>query len=119
MKLFKKRSISLKKAPYTEQQFWKKIQLYAHRCGHQVIEKALLLYYASKQPNTPQWAKKTVYGALFYFINPFDVLNDLSPLIGYSDDLLVLAAAISTIALYIDDEVKAQTQQKLSQWFTR
>lgn len=116
MKIFN-RSSSPSTLQYSEEKLWLKLKRYAKAAGEQVVEKALLLYFASKNPNTPVWAKRTIYGALFYFINPFDVLTDLSPLIGYSDDLLVLTAALATIAAYIDDDVKAQAQQKLQQWF--
>jgi uncharacterized membrane protein YkvA (DUF1232 family) len=55
--------------------------------GREVIEKALWLYYAAQQPNTPLWAKTAIYGALGYFISPIDAIPDITPVIGYADDL--------------------------------
>ncbi len=110
---------SLKKrtSEYSDDRFWNKVTLYAATAGVEVIEKALWLYYAAQQPNAPKWAKRTIYGALFYFINPFDILTDITPLLGFSDDLAVLALAVTTVAFYINDDVKKKADDKLAEWF--
>jgi uncharacterized membrane protein YkvA (DUF1232 family) len=85
--------------------------------GRETLEKALYLYYAVQSPHTPKWAKRVIYGALGYFILPLDAIPDLAPLIGYTDDLSVMAAALATVAFYITPDVKTQAQQKLDHWF--
>lgn len=102
---------------YSDERFWNKITLYAATAGFEVIQKALWLYYAAQKPDIPAWAKRSVYGALFYFINPFDLLTDVMPFFGFSDDLAVLALAVTTIAFYIDDEVKQQADARIREWF--
>lgn len=102
---------------YSESSFWKKIMRYAKSAGHEVLEKALWLYYAAQNPSTPVWAKATIYGALGYFISPLDSIPDLVPMLGYSDDLGVLAAAVITVSMYITQEVKAQANARLDSWF--
>ena len=102
---------------YSEAGFLDKLVKYARIAGQEVIEKALQLYYAAEDPNTPAWAKTVIYGALGYLIFPLDALPDMTPLVGYADDLGVLAAAIATVALYISDDVKRQAAQKLHDWF--
>lgn len=107
---------------YTPKRFWQKIgpQALAPRVktiGRNALEKALYLYYAAQNANTPKWAKRVIYGALGYFIFPLDAIPDLAPLLGYTDDLSVMAAALVTVAFYVTPEVKAQAQQKLAQWF--
>ena len=52
-----------------------------------MIQKALWLYYAAQRPQTPIWAKTTIYAALGYFILPVDIIPDLIPGAGYVDDL--------------------------------
>jgi uncharacterized membrane protein YkvA (DUF1232 family) len=106
-----------KTPPYKEKNFWAKIKKFAKVAGKEVIEKALFLYYAAKQPNTPLWAKTTIYGALAYFISPIDMLPDLTPILGYTDDLSILAAALVTVASYITDEVKLEAKNKMQTWF--
>ena len=103
--------------PYSESNFWDKLKKFAKVAGKEVIEKALFLYYAAQQPATPLWAKTTIYGALAYFISPIDMLPDLTPLLGYTDDLSILAAALVTVASYITDEVKQQARDKMQTWF--
>lgn len=102
---------------YSETTFWNKVLKFAKSAGSDVVEKALQLYYAAQNPKTPVWAKGVIYGALGYFISPIDGIPDLTPVLGYTDDLGVLAAAIVTVSVYINDEVRAQAADKLKQWF--
>lgn len=98
---------------FSHKRFARKLRQALAAAGVEVIEKALWLYYAAQRPDTPAWAKATVYSALVYFIVPMDINPDFIPISGYADDLGVLAAAVATIASYIDHRVKAQTQAKL------
>jgi len=102
---------------YSEPGFREKLARAARAAGREVVEKALWLYFAARRPETPRWARATVYGALAYFIVPLDAIPDLAPLAGYTDDLGVLALAVSTIAAYIDDGVKERTRRLLARWF--
>jgi uncharacterized membrane protein YkvA (DUF1232 family) len=102
---------------YTPTRFWRKLGPGAKGIGRFALEKALYLYYAVQNPATPKWARRVMYGALGYFIFPLDAVPDLAPLIGYTDDLTVMAAALATVAFYITPEVKAQAHEKLDHWF--
>jgi len=102
---------------YSEGRFWNKAARYARAAGEQTIEKALWLYYAVQNPETPKWARRVVYGALGYFVLPLDAVPDLAPLVGYTDDLAVMSAALATVAFYINDDVKRQARAKLDTWF--
>jgi uncharacterized membrane protein YkvA (DUF1232 family) len=102
---------------YSEPAFWEKALAFGKSAGADVIEKALWLFYASLSPATPKWAKRVIYGALGYFIFPLDAIPDPALLVGFADDLGVLAAAIATVAMYITDDVKAQAARKMEQWF--
>lgn len=104
-------------AKYSEEGFWKKIANFAKKAGRDAIEKSLYLYYAAKDPNTPTWATNTIYAALAYFIFPIDAVPDIVPVVGYTDDLGVLAAALATVAAYITKEVKEKAQNKVSEIF--
>ena len=102
---------------YSEPRFRDKLARAAAAAGREVVEKALWLFYAAQRPETPRWAKATVYGALAYFIVPLDAIPDVAPIAGYTDDLSVLVLAVGTIARYIDDEVKDKTRRLLARWF--
>jgi len=102
---------------YSDERFWRKATRHASAAGRQALEKALWLYYAAKNPATPKWARRVIYGALGYFVLPLDAIPDLAPLMGYTDDLSVMAAALATVAYYINDDVKHQASARLQKWF--
>lgn len=109
-------SKSVKKADnFSRKRFFRKLTHVFKTAGFEVIEKALWLYYAAQRPDTPKWAKATVYSALVYFILPMDINPDFIPITGYADDMSVLLVAVSTIASYIDDNVKTKAKVKLRQ----
>lgn len=102
---------------FNDDGFWSKIVKYAKKAGSEVIEKALWLYYSAQRPDTPLWAKTTIYGALAYFVLPIDAIPDALPVVGYSDDLGILAGALAAVSMYIDENVKKQAQEKMANWF--
>ena len=102
---------------YSEEGFRDKLQRYARTAGREVVEKALLLYYASREEDAPAWAKASIAGALGYFIVPLDAIADFTPAVGYADDLGVLVLAVAAIAAYINDDVRQKTARKMQRWF--
>jgi len=102
---------------FSDEGFWSKIKLYAKKIGKPVLEKALSMYYAAKDSDTPKWAKTIMYGALGYFILPVDAIPDITPVVGYTDDLGVLAAAFGTVAFYIKEGHIQMAKEKIKQWF--
>lgn len=103
--------------PFDDGSFWNKVKHFALKAGQEVIEKALWLYYAAQQPETPTWAKTVIYGALAYFVLPVDAIPDAIPVAGFTDDLGALAAALGTVAMYVTDEVKTMATEKMKEWF--
>jgi len=102
---------------YSEETFWEKVARFAKRAGREVIEKALWLHFAAQDEKTPIWAKTTMYGALAYFIVPTDMIPDIIPGAGFTDDLGALAAAVTTVAVYITPAVKAKATEQVNRWF--
>lgn len=102
---------------YSEESFWQKVARYARAAGREVVERALQLYFAAQAPETPTWAKTVIYGALGYFISLADAIPDLTPVVGYSDDLGVLAAALATVAVYVTPEIRERARKKARDWF--
>ncbi len=102
---------------YSDKSFWEKVKKFALAAGRDVVLKALELYYAAKDKDTPVWAKTVIYGALLYFISPMDAIPDIIPVVGYSDDLGALVAAAATVSAHITPEMEAQAKSKLTDWF--
>jgi len=102
---------------FSEINFWNTFQSYAKKIGIQSVYSSLLLFYAFKRKETPAWAKNIIIGVLGYLIAPIDLIPDLTPFIGYTDDLGVLGIGLVAIASYINDAVKSQAKTKLKDWF--
>ena len=66
--------------------------------------------YAFKRKETPAWAKRIITGILAYFIAPLDAIPDLTPFLGFTDDVGLLGFGLVTIAAYINDEVKSKSR---------
>ena len=84
--------------------------------GRPLALKAAQLYYAARSPATPKWARRVIWGALLYFVVPLDAIPDVVPIIGFSDDLGILAAALATVAIYINDDIKSQANIFIEKW---
>lgn len=102
---------------YSDENLRQKLTRYAKKAGREVVEKALWLHYAAQDPATPKWAKAAMYSALGYFILPLDAIPDFAPLVGYTDDLSVMAAALVVTSMYITKAVKEQARNKVDGWF--
>lgn len=102
---------------YSESVFWNKLRALLKRAAKELISKALELYYAAQAPQTPLWAKSAIYGALGYLISLIDVIPDITPLVGYTDDLFVITAALATVAAHITPSIKAEAERKVQAWF--
>ena len=102
---------------FSENSLLKKIKNYFKEAGTKVVYSALLLFYAFKRKETPLWAKNIILGVLGYFIAPFDALPDLTPILGYTDDLGVLSFGVVTLACYINKDVRTKAKGKLKEWF--
>ncbi|MEK7253830.1 MAG: YkvA family protein [Bacteroidota bacterium] len=102
---------------FTENRLLNKLAHFARQAGLKTVYSVLLLFYAFKRKDTPAWAKRIIFGVLGYFIAPIDAIPDLSPIIGYTDDVGMLSFGLVMIAAYINDEVKIKARKKLKEWF--
>jgi uncharacterized membrane protein YkvA (DUF1232 family) len=98
-------------------ELWQKLHGFAVYAGREVVEKALILFFAAQRPETPLWAKGVIYSALAYLVLPTDVIPDFIPLSGYADDLGTLISALGAVAMSITPEVKAAARQTVESWF--
>lgn len=100
-----------------QSRLWRKISRFAKRLGQRVVYMVLLMYYAYRNPQTPAWAKRIILGTLAYFISPIDFLPDLTPFLGFSDDLGLLGVSLATVAAYINADTRRQARAQLGEWF--
>jgi uncharacterized membrane protein YkvA (DUF1232 family) len=79
--------------------FWSKIRRVAAKIPF--AEDLLTAYYCAFDRDTPREVQAALIGALAYFILPFDIIPDMIPVLGYTDDAAVLAAAFRMVARHI------------------
>lgn len=55
---------------------------------------------ALENPTTPNHMKALIIGAIGYIIFPLDLIPDITPLVGYTDDLSSVASIVAGVAAY-------------------
>ncbi|KQQ49012.1 MULTISPECIES: YkvA family protein [Rhizobium/Agrobacterium group] len=65
---------------------------------------AAAAYYCAVDKNTPFRAKGVLFAALGYFILPMDAIPDIFAVVGFTDDIAVLTAALAMIRAHIKME---------------
>jgi uncharacterized membrane protein YkvA (DUF1232 family) len=83
-------------------QFWFKLKKVAAKLPF--VEDLLAAYYCAFDKETPRHVQAALLGAIAYFILPFDVIPDMLPVLGFTDDAAVLATAIRLVASHITDD---------------
>jgi len=92
--------------------FWPKVQRVAARLPF--AQDLLAAYYCAFDGNTPLQVKAALLGALAYFVLPVDVMPDVLPLLGFTDDALVLVSALRMVSGHITDEHREAARQALA-----
>ncbi|WP_313616697.1 YkvA family protein [Agrobacterium sp.] len=82
--------------------FWPKLRRAMKRIPF--ARDAAAAYYCAMDPTTPLRAKGILLAALGYFIMPIDVIPDMFAVIGFTDDIAVLTAALAMIRAHIKME---------------
>ena len=103
---------------FSDKSFWEKVAAAAKVAGRDLIEKALTMYFAIQDKDTPVWAKTILVGALGYFICPLDVIPDTIPGIGFTDDAGLIVAALGTVAVHIKPEHREAAKAKADEWLS-
>ena len=104
-------------ANYSEDGLWSKIKDNVKKAGANLIYDVLQLFYVAQNPNVPMRIRAAMLAPLGYFISPVDLVPDLMPVVGYSDDAAVIAMAIGIAHFYITDEIRQQAKDKLVAFF--
>ena len=92
--------------------FWSKVKRVAAQIPF--AEDLLTAYYCAFDRETPREVQAALIGALAYFVLPFDIIPDIIPVLGYTDDAAVLAAAIRMVAQHIRPEHREAARRALA-----
>ena len=112
-----KKIIEKYKGRFSEIKLWGTLKKYARMAGVKTVYTVLLMFYAFKRKDTPKWAKTLITGLLGYFLAPIDAIPDLTPFVGWTDDLGMLSVGLVTVAGYINKEVKDKARKQLTTLF--
>jgi uncharacterized membrane protein YkvA (DUF1232 family) len=67
--------------------------------------------------DTPPQVRLTVLAALTYLLIPMDLLPDLLPAVGFSDDLVALTTLLGACWRHRTPEIRQRAQRRLDHWF--
>ena len=73
-------------------------------------EDAVAAFQCATDSTTPLPVRATLFGALAYFILPFDAIPDFLLGLGYTDDAAVLLAAFAACKSHITDDHRAKAR---------
>lgn len=105
------------KKEYNEKNFLDKLKKVLKIIGVKGVYMLLILYNTLQRKDIPPKEKSIIIGALGYFLLPLDALPDITPIVGYSDDIFALGMAILKVMPYIDDEMKEKSREQIIKWF--
>ena len=97
--------------------FLRQVRQYLRSAGMKVVYAALLLYFAYHAPDTPSWAKRIILGSIAYLLAPIDIVPDLTPFLGFTDDFGILMFGLVSVAGHIDQQTRKQAQTQMKSWF--
>ena len=94
-----------------------KLSAIGKSAGASLVYLVLLLYYVVTDSKLPLKDRAIIYGALGYFILPVDLIPDAMPIVGFSDDMAAVIAALNAIKGNITPEAKSRARERLGRWF--
>lgn len=94
------------KKEHNEKKFWSKMKKIGTKIGVTPVYLVFLLYHSFMSKDIPITSKAPLTGALGYFISFIDVIPDLTPILGYCDDITVVIGALALIESKITDEIR-------------
>jgi uncharacterized membrane protein YkvA (DUF1232 family) len=91
--------------------FWAKAGRVAARLPF--AEDMLAAYYCAFDQATPLQVKAALFGALAYFVLPFDFVPDMLPFLGFADDAAVLLTTLRMVSGHLRPEHRAAAREAL------
>jgi uncharacterized membrane protein YkvA (DUF1232 family) len=93
--------------------FWRSAKRVANNLPF--MEELVAAYYCALDRDTPWRVKGILFGALAYFILPADMIPDILLGLGFTDDVAVLTAAITSVSANIKPAHRKAARKALAQ----
>ena len=104
---------------YDELQLFDKLKFVGKKIGSKVVFYVIIMAMLIGDTKIPLKVRLVFMAALGYLILPTDLVADLLPAIGFTDDIAFLTFAISNAHEYITPEVKDKAKEKMGQWINK
>lgn len=104
--VFSKELVDKYEKEHDENKFWIKIKKVGTKIGVTPIYLVFLLFHSLMSKSIPMTSKAPIAGALGYFISFIDIIPDLTPILGYCDDVSIIVGALGLIATQITEEIR-------------
>ena len=98
---------------YSEGDFLKKLSSASGKLGSGLLYYFVVLYYLVSDKEIPLKTRLLFIAALGYFILPSDLVADVIPGLGFTDDLAFISYAFSMANDYITPELQDKARQKV------
>ena len=86
------------------------------KAGRVIAKPSLEAFEMILDTSTPYQARVSLLAALTYLIMPIDLVPDLIPVAGFSDDLVALTAILSIWSHHLSPQIRARAKRKLDKW---
>ncbi|WP_111495765.1 YkvA family protein [Marinobacter bohaiensis] len=117
MKLPGREELSRWSRHYSDSDFQQTLRRRTAALGRRPIELGLTLFYTLRSPGTPTWCKAVISGSLGYFISLIDAVPDLTPVLGYTDDVSVMLAALAMLGVHVTPDIRRQARATTQRLF--
>ena len=100
-----------KREKTVRREFWTKFRGFATALPF--AEDVAASYFCAVDRNTPFKVRGTLLAALAYFIMPIDMVPDILAMVGFTDDIAVLSAAIAMVQNHVTDEHRERARDAI------
>lgn len=76
----------------------------------------VVLWFACRHPATPRSVKLAALLMAAYVLSPIDILPDWIALLGWADDVTLLALAVPALLRRVPQQVLAQARERAARW---
>ncbi len=98
---------------FSESKLLRKLHRSAEKLGIKLLFYVFILYFLISDKEIPFKTRLVFMAALGYFILPMDLISDLLPGLGFTDDLTFILYAVSTGSEYITAEIKEKAKARI------
>lgn len=87
--------------------------------ARRVKRDSVTLWFASKHPGTPWYAKALGVFVVGYALSPIDLIPDFIPILGYVDDVLLLPVLIWLAVRMIPESTLLECRLQADEWMQK